>query len=294
MSSTQTITGPVYTSSNEALLAAFSRVRDAQDAANVTDSAKIMLAGPKGEGKTLAGFTAPKPLLVHSFDPNGTDTARAAGMLGPGVVVDKRFEYEDLRKPFAFKLWMTEFDKLLKDGTFKALAEAGGTYFLDGGYLWMESLMALHRNRFYANITDDAPLNSKTSGKDGRQLYGDFLEANLYHTRRLLSLPCHVVFSAHITTITDPDTGAQMTTLVTPGKASEAKVPIPFSEVWVLGHDNDGKRWIYTGKSGRFEGSTRIGAGGKLKTKEEPDISALLRKCGFTVNEWTPEGGKGE
>lgn len=294
MSNLVPITGPVQTK-GEALLAAFARVRAAQDAANVTESAKIMLAGPKGEGKTLTGFTAPRPMLVHSFDPNGTDTARAAGLLDkPGIVVDKRFEYEDLRKPFAFALWMAEFDKLLADGTFKALAEAGGTYFLDGGYLWMESLMALHRNRFYPNITDNAPLNSKTGGKDGRQLYGDFLEANLYHTRRLLSLPCHVVFSAHITTITDPDTGTQMTTLVTPGRASEAKVPIPFSEVWVLSHDNDGKRWVNTGKTGRFEGSTRIGAGGKLKGKEEPDISAMLRKCGFVVNDWTPEGGKGE
>lgn len=287
MSSTLTpITGPVYASKNESLVAAFARIREAQDAANVTNSAKIMLAGPKGEGKTLCGFTAPKPLLVHSFDPNGTDTAKAAGMLGDGVLVDKRFEYENLRKPFAFKLWDTEFDKLSKDGTFADLAASGGTYFLDGGYLWMESLMALHRNRFYPNITDDAPLNSKTTGKDGRQLYGDFLEANLYHTRRLLALPCHVVFSAHITTVVDPDTGAQMTTLVTPGKASEAKVPIPFSEVWVLGHDSDGTRYVYTGRAGRFEGSTRIGAGGKLAQKEKPDISAMLRKCGFVVNEW--------
>jgi hypothetical protein len=134
------------------------------------------------------------------------------------------------------------------------------------------------------------PLNEMTNAalvknKDLRNLYGDFLEANLYWSRRLLNIPCNLVVTCHLDRYSDPISGAQETTLLAPGIASRERIPIPFSEVWIKGIDpaqtGDKRHYMLTGHEGLYRGSTRIGANGRLALREPCDMIAMLEKCGY-------------
>jgi hypothetical protein len=239
-----------------------------------------LLLGIKGYGKTTVVATARKPIWICSFDPGGTLTIRDEMKAG-GIFADTRYEKENLRSPTAFNMWEKDFVEMEKNGFFNQL----GTYVIDGGYLWMESLLAKQRLSFHGPIVNDVLTSDQLKGKDLRNLFGYFLEANLHWTRRLLNIPCNVIFTCHIDKYTDPLTGETETSLLCPGQKSVERVPIPFPEVWVLRKERDtGKRYLLTGEEGSWRGSTRIGNKGKLALHEPADVCAILKKCGYPTD----------
>lgn len=279
--SEQVTAPPVYASHTEAVLARFRAVRARQETLYADPHIRVMLLGVKGSRKTSFIKTARKPIFIDSFDPGGTlsiddfikDPANEC-------YVDAQYETEDLRAPTAMDAWEREFEGRCKDGFFNSL----GTYVLDGYYLMMESLLAKQRKKFGVGAIDDMTPESAVKGKDLRNLYGMFLEANLYWTRRILNLPCNVIMTCHLDTYMDVTIGRTETTILAPGNASKERVPVPFPEVWVrVQEEENGKLTdsIITGPSGRYRGSTRIGKMGKLALKETPDFCAILRKCGY-------------
>lgn len=280
MSNLVPITGPVQTK-QDAMLAYIRKMQDkvAADHKAARATAKVVICGPKNRGKSTLLATAPKPLYIDSFDPSGTLPIQS--YIDKGLVfANTSYEHEDYTKPWTFKQWVADQEQRKKDGFFDMVAEAGGTIALDGSYMLMVNMFAY--------------LESKFTGKDRRQLYGEFVDENVKHIYSLVGLPCNFIMTAHVTTELNTDTGEMETTFVMPGKASAAKIPIPFPEIWLLGYDDKTKeRYVTVGQNGRFCGGTKSGSG-KFEAREKPDISAMLRKCGFVVNDWTPEGGKGE
>lgn len=247
---------------------------------------RILLLGQKGYGKTTICATARLPIHICSFDPGGTTSIRDEVTRSDGqITVDTRFEDEDLRHPKAFALWAADFEEMHRNDFFNAL----GTYVIDSGYLWMESLFAKQKLSFMGAVVNDVLPESAIKGKDLRNLFGHFLEANLYWTRRLLCLPCNVIFTCHMDKFTDPQTGDQETSILSPGQASKERVPIPFPEVYVIKKKQDGSRTLLTREEGIWRGSTRIGAKGKLDAHEPPNICGILRKCGLSTEPRTLE-----
>jgi len=100
-------------------------------------------------------------------------------------------------------------------------------------------------------------------------------------TRQLQNMPCHTILTGHIGREKDELTGGFIRTILLPGQ-SQNTVPINVPELLVLKktHGPGGmKRVLLTEDDGEYRASTRLG-GGKLSHEEEPDLTALLLKCG--------------
>lgn len=237
---------------------------------------RVLLLGLKGDGKTTTLATARKPIVINSFTPSGTLSIKHEVEKQDGIYVVSKYEGEDLRKPTAFAEWERDFMEDERNGLFNDI----GTYCIDDGYLWMEALLAKQRYKFHGAPIDDMLADSQVKGKDLRNLYGFFLEANLYWTRKLLSIPCNVIFTCHIDRYVDPVTGEQGTSILAPGMASKERVPVPFPEVWIK-QRKDNEHWLLVSDEGRWKASTRIGAKAKLTGRQPADICGILRKCGL-------------
>ena len=85
-----------------------------------------LLLGDKGAGKTTFLATAPRPILIHSFDPGGTESIQDFIDAG-GVFVDTQFERDNLQHPTAYLAWEREFNRLGHSGLFENI----GTYAID-------------------------------------------------------------------------------------------------------------------------------------------------------------------
>ncbi len=231
----------------------------------------IMLAGDSGTGKTHILKTMPGPIFIDSFDPGGLTTLTEeieSGFVIPSV----HWEDETPKKPFAFKEWDNHITKLIDNDFFEHV----GTYVLDSLTTWGDALMG------YILQLDMRP-NTNPQIQD----YG--LQQTLARTaiKALAGLPCNVVITAHLDTMKDEVSGAIMTSIMIPGKAS-VKLPLEFSELYVLeskdvrsGTDVTIQRTLLTQKTGRYRAKTRIGRNGLFKLREPADLGALMRKAGY-------------
>jgi hypothetical protein len=95
-----------------------------------------LVLGEMGTGKTHMLKTARRPIHVDSFDPGGTKHLQKEIAEG-WIIVDTRYEAEDVFKPFAYDLWLKEMERRKNMGYFEAL----GTYALDSLSTFQEAVM---------------------------------------------------------------------------------------------------------------------------------------------------------
>lgn len=252
----------------------------------VKKKANFLIYGYKGAGKTHTLSTAPKPLLIHSFDPGGTRLrVIQEGVAAGKIMVDNRFEYTDKafgskvvpKNKSRFNIWKDEVNRIGDAGLWDEIA----TYAIDSGTFWTDCIMdELLRE---ANRIGEAP----TLPEYGKQqiVVRECLSS-------LLALPCHFIMTGHIEQVRDDVSGKLYTSLLATGKL-KAKIPPMFDEFYVCvseevekGSQKGTERYLLTTNDGKLEAGTRIGSG-KFTKKEEPNIQGLLKKAGYAWEDKT-------
>lgn len=242
--------------------------------------ANFLIYGYKGGGKTHTLATAPKPLLIHSFDPGGTRLRIIhEGIASGKIMVDSRFERTEkafgaktvAKDKSIFNIWKDEVNRIGDAGLWDEIA----TYGIDSGTFWTDCVMDEILRE--AGRSGDAP----TLPEYGKQqiIIRECLSS-------LLALPCHFIMTGHIEQVRDDVSGKMYTSLLATGKL-KAKIPPMFDEFYVCvseeaekGKQSGTERYLLTTNDGKLEAGTRIGSG-RFNKKEEPNIQALLKKAGY-------------
>jgi len=238
------------------------------------DSFNLLLLGETGSGKTHLLQTCRRPIHIDSFDIGGTKLPSIRKGVEEGwIIVDTRWEHEDVYKPDVVDLWAKEMERRVKMGYFNAL----GTYCLDSMTSWTEALM--NRTLKKAGIAAHTPrfthdyLPTKTDLRN--------------FVSRLLKLPCDFILTGHLRADKDEVVGTVAMRLVTIGDL-DVKLPSLFDEIWTM-QVKDGSKGpdysILTSPKGYYKTvRTRIGSG-KFEQFEKPDVRYLLQKAGREVKD---------
>jgi hypothetical protein len=171
----------------------------------------FLLYGNSGAGKTYAIGTAPKPILLHSFDPGGWKTLNSL-VESRDVIVDDRFEKVD--DPFG--LWDRTFFELLKGRVFESFA----TYAIDSGTIWANEMLETLARREGAKTIQ-------------LQHYKEQQRKLAIMIKTFASLPCNFILTGHIESERDETDGRIKNGLMIAGKA-KTLVPMYFDEMYCV------------------------------------------------------------
>lgn len=177
-------------------------------------SFNCLLYGRFGCGKTRLIETAPKPILVHSFDPGGSKTFDRRLIDSGAIIVDSRFEGEDDKQPKAWDEWRRQFADQKRKGIFNYIA----TFAIDSGTLMAESCL----NKVKKTKSEGATL------PEYNLRIIEFRAA----IKECLDLPCNFILTAHYDYSKDDDLGR-----IIGGPFSgtmQSKFPLLFDEVYYL------------------------------------------------------------
>ena len=246
---------------------------------------KALVLGEKGTGKTRLLQTARLPVHIDSFDTGGTQTLEDIIKRGD-IIADTRYEADDPLGPFAFSEWRRNMEQRMRGKYFESL----GTYCLDSCTTWSDSIMYW--------VQDQAEKADKTGklkilGTAPRRNH-DYAPQKVQigvWLKRILSLPCDVIVTGHLYGVyesTHLDDGTVEERLVAYRFMSTGKgtvtIPLPFSEMWVMRtkpSSRGAEYQILTGRSGLYQGTTRIGREGRFELFEPADVKKLLKKAGW-------------
>ncbi len=249
---------------------------------------RALILGEKGVGKTSLARSCPKPVLLHSFDPRGTESLRDLIESGD-VITSTACEFEDYRDPKSYITWETEFNNWGNIKLFNSI----GTYMIDSTTLMSDAIL----NQICKKEGRIMPPMNVKYTKDGSSGKGmrimdwetNFLVWKML-SMALLKLPCHVIVTGHIDKHIDESSQSYVRSLMLPGKSSE-RVPILFPEVYILHARNiDGKivRTLQTKNDGEYRAGSRADFSSKLELHEPADIKALLKKVGYNYEDKEP------
>ncbi len=254
--------------------------KNLRDMYKTSTSNNFLIYGGTGAGKTTLIRTARTPILVHSFDPDGTRALEGKINTIPydtnidngKIMVDTRFEHEDPLKPTVFKLWLKEMEKLKAMKMFDHL----GTFVLDS------------LTTFGSSILNSVMADDSRAGATPQQ--NDWLPQMVRienSIRQILSLPCDFILIAHDAKVKDEISGKLQTDLLVTGKLTR-RIPTLFSEQYhaeAIEKASGVERVLLTAKTGSYYAKTGMGKNGELATREPADIKAMLRKCGRTADD---------
>lgn len=232
------------------------------------DTINLLLCGEMGSGKTHILKTARKPVHVDSFDDGGTKTLRNEIQNGT-VFADTSFEDENPMNPHSFRRWVKEFNRRKKGGYYENL----GTYALDSLTSWQSALMN------YILEKDGVAGQTPRFTKD----YMPHRTKTENFVKRILSLPCDVVITAHLSSDKDEVDGRIQKRLMATGDAT-INIPKMFDEVWVMDPKKQGDSVTYrvlTESTGTFLARSRLASNGDISTYEQPHIKKILNKAGM-------------
>ena len=243
---------------------------------------KALVIGEKGTGKTRLLKTARLPVHIDSFDTGGTQTLEDSIKKGD-IVVDTRYENDDPLDPFAFSDWRHSMEQRVRSKYFESI----GTYCLDSCTTWSDSIM------YWVQDQAEKTTKLKLLGTAPRRNH-DYVPQKAQIAvwlKKILSLPCDVVVTGHLYGVYEThhlDDGTIEERLVAYRFMSTGKgtvtIPLPFSEMWVMQTKPSPRGTEYkilTGRSGMYQGSTRIGRDGRFELLESADIKLLLKKAGW-------------
>lgn len=260
----------------------FSELRELYKNTPATSKLHALIIGETGSGKTSLLKTCPKPVLVHSFDPGGTQVLKEEIANG-SIIVDTRYEADTMQSPQAIKLWEKEFNRFKAGGLFDNIA----TYCIDSlstmsdAVLWQ--IMA-KEGRVPPGITGGKFIQTQDDKGKGMRMqdWSTVLNFYLLLVKSLTSLPCHTILFGHINKERDEMMGNTICSLLVPGQARE-KIPIGMSEVYIL----TDKHKLLTRNNGLYRATTRIGSG-VFEEYEEGNIRKLLKKAGLDYEDKEP------
>ena len=256
----------------------FLKIRDRYKAESQKRGFNALIYGDFGTGKTYLLSTAPKPVLVHSFDPGGPVTLRK--WIDNGEVIVEEFIPDKDSKVDAYMQWEKEFQRLRKIGFFDHI----GTYALDSLTTMSEAMM-------------DAITARATSKKGPRKPFHreiqtfvpelqDYL-VQQYTLRDVLNiccgLPCNFICIGHIDQKQDEVTGKVIATPMITGKQAQ-KIPMLFDEVYVTDTKESSAGLDYrllTKSTGIYRARSRLAASYDIKMYEEPNIRKIMQKCKY-------------
>ena len=216
--------------------------------------AKILVFGASGAGKTTLCATAPGKTLIISME---------AGLLSikdkdnvTAIEVKEASEIEEIAQ-------LLESGKLDYD-----------TVCLDSVTEMSEILLA----------------SEKARSKDPRRAYGEVIEVMTRTMRRFRDLKIHVIFVAKEDKIRDEQTGVFHHQPMMVGAKLPVQIPYFFDDVLALRtfteENEEGKkiinRWLQTTIGDNYTAKDRSG---KLETFEEPNLTHVINKLGFTLGE---------
>jgi len=246
-----------------------------EDPRNATFNA--IIHGPIKVGKTSLLRTCPKPVLVHSFDPGGTDVLK--DMIATGeILADTQYESENPFKPKACRLWEDSFNYLYQKNFFNHI----GTFVIDSMTTWAQVIMY--------EVIRRAALKKKDRNPGEAPREQDWLPQMAFienYMRKFLSLPCNCILLGHSDQPKDREGNAtgDLGIMIT-GKLRE-RVPALFSEIYYL-RMKDFKaetRELLVKPVYGIQVGTRLGSRGKLDKIEEPDIKKIMKKVGLDASD---------
>ena len=246
-----------------------------------SNSFRGIIHGPIKVGKTSLLRDCPKPVLVHSFDPGGTDVLKDLIITGE-VLVDTSFEQEDPFHPKACRLWEDTFNDLCKREFFNHV----GTFAIDSMTTWAQTIMYEIIRR--AVSSPKGKKAGRVLGESPREQ--DWLPQMSFienYMRKFLSLPCHCILLGHSDQPKDRDgiaTG-DLGIMIT-GKLRE-RIPALFSEIYYLRMKDYKKetRELLVKPVYGIQVGTRLGSGGKLDKIEPPNLGSIMKKAGLDVTD---------
>lgn len=250
----------------------FSEIRQMYSEDPSQATIKVLLTGEPKTGKTYLLRTAPKPVLVHSFDPGGTKVLRPWIDKGE-VIVDTRWEQSSLSNWQNWNNWRREFRRLKAAGIFDHI----GTYAIDSFTTFADSVM-------------DAVMkgsDKKPTWKGGQ--YHDQKRLIRQYINEIKHLPCNVVLTGHLKNENayDEDAPAQWR-LRAPGDLTSV-IPMLFDEVYLLEARPQGRKTRYQLKvsaAGTYQaGSRLLREKAAEKNTFEPDLKAIMREAGLPTED---------
>jgi len=248
----------------------FKRIRESMKASGQQENFTGLFMGTFSSGKTSLIGTGRKPILIDSFDPNGTIVLRK--QIDAGEVLVRDWSVDDYKNPSTYRLWEAQWEKDIREGFLKNF----GTYAIDSGTNYITAMSYQISKRFgrpastlaiqdygviYATIGDVVSLSSTQS--------------------------CDFIMTMHLTYTKDDLTGEIMAEIDTYNKL-RTKLPILFSERYVIRKEERSSGIVYevlTNDKGRFRAGSRLAAEGKIETVEKPDLKAILKKAGFSTED---------
>ncbi len=242
--------------------------------------AHILIMAEKGAGKTTLIGTMPKPIFIMSFAPGGTQVLNDQIEKGE-IVVDTRYEVDDLERPMAYENFVINFNRYRREGLFDKFA----SFALDGlsefGLAIKWHLMK-KEGRLFPPMIGGGPSTRKTHGMQ-IQDWDQIINNMITHTNQITSFPIHTMMTGHTDRRMDEVLLTYIRALSFPGQSSE-RIPDYVPEFYCLRCkevSGEIKRTLLTQNTGEYKCATRMGAKGKLAKEEEPNITAMLKKVGY-------------
>jgi hypothetical protein len=239
-----------------------------------------LFTGEMGTGKTFILRTARLPVWIDSFDPGGSVCLEDEINQGK-IIADTQYESDDPYKPSAFKKWKKNFDERYKSDFFNHI----GTYCIDSSTSFSQAVMdwQLHGG-------DKVDLQKSRAG-EAPKFTKDYTPQKIEmqnRLRRILSLPCDFILTAHLRTIekkigTKKDGEDLIDTkyrYMAVGQAA-AFIPTLFNEVYVfqaVERPHRVERRLLLDSTGEYLARSRMKKDGLLDQYEETDIKKLLKK----------------
>ncbi len=261
--------------------AELNKVRDYYKGDPLQKRFSALITGETNAGKTYILRTARKPIHIDSFDPGGTKCLRDLIESGD-VIADTQWEDDDPYEPKAFANWMKAIDLRIHLGYFSQF----GTYCLDSATTFGDAVMNYDMG---------------TKGRAGEipQHRKDYNPQKVYMTnyiKKLMRLPCDFILTGHLREVrklvrVDEKTGVAYEDIkyrfYTTGQAV-ITIPLLFDEIYVIigkeGREGP-KREMLIDSLGTYIARSRLKGKGLLNSVEEPDIKAILKKTGFSIDD---------
>jgi hypothetical protein len=234
------------------------------------DNFCALVAGEPGAGKTSFIGTGRLPILIDSFDPRGTVVLN--DMINSGKVFVRTFWNESAKLPTAYNRWEKQWNDDIKTGFLSNF----GTYAIDSVSTMIQALtneIAHRKNR---------PAGTLAQG-DYQPLYSALTDI----IKLSASEKVDFILTAHLVNTQDELTGEVTAELDVYNKL-KTKIPVLFTEKYVITRKETSQsveHILLTDMYRRFKASTQLGAHGKFKREEEPNIKSLLKKAGYPIED---------